>query len=101
MFGRIRVLIVLTAALAGCASLDANVRKRAAADFSCKQDKIHVVDAYASVFRVAGCGLVATYRCADAPLLAAHCHRIVWDAPEVHEVTAAGAYSLSPRARAR
>ncbi len=83
------VLLTLLLASAGCASLNNSVRKRAASDFACAQDKVRIVDEYATIFRVSGCGSVATYRCSDTPAFAVHCHRIVWDAPETHEVTQA------------
>ncbi len=89
-------LCVVMVGLAGCASLGTHVRQRAAHDFSCSQDKVRVLDQYASVVRVAGCGLVATYQCRDTRNLSVSCHRLI--APEDREVsTTAGSYSLKPR----
>jgi hypothetical protein len=85
--------------LGACASMDTQVRTRAARDLSCKQDAMRIVDREATVFRVAGCGSFATYECHELPTLAMQCDRVRHDDPEQHEVTTAtGKYSLS-RAR--
>ena len=84
----------------GCATMDAQVRERAAEDFSCRRDQLRIVDAEATVFRVAGCGSIATYRCKESPI-AMQCRRASWDQPDSEYVsTAAGSYTLKRRSLA-
>jgi hypothetical protein len=88
-------LVVLS--LGGCATMDGQVRERAARDFSCGQERLRIVDAEGPVFRVAGCGSIATYQC-EEHVLAMRCKRASWDGPDTQVVsTASGRYTLTRR----
>jgi hypothetical protein len=90
-------LFPVVLALGGCATMDGQVRERAARDFSCRQERLHIVDAEGPVFRVAGCGSIATYQC-EEHVLAMRCRRASWDAPDAQVVsTASGRYTLTRR----
>ena len=69
----------------GCAETSVQVRSRAAHDFSCAQEHTRIVDAEAGVYRMEGCGLVASYVCAENSALDMHCDRVYFgkmtDAP--------------------
>jgi hypothetical protein len=52
-------------ALCSCADVTANVRSRAARDFSCREDQTRVVDEESGVYRITGCGLEASYQCRE------------------------------------
>jgi hypothetical protein len=61
----------------GCANMGANVRSRAARDLSCREADTRVVDAQSGVYRVTGCGLEASYHCAeDRMSLNIHCQQL-------------------------
>jgi hypothetical protein len=72
----------LTLSAAGCAGVESHVRKRAAADFHCSEDKVTVIDREENVVRVAGCGEQATYICTDGASMHTHCKRADWDQHE-------------------
>ena len=77
--------------------MESQVRERAAHDFGCTRERLHMVDSEATVFRIAGCGSIATYRCVESPL-AMRCRRASWDQPDTEQVTtAAGSYTLERR----
>ena len=82
---RLRILISFSLALIGCAETSVQVRSRAARDFSCAQEHTRIVDAEAGVYRMEGCGLVASYVCAENSALDMHCDRVYFgkvpDAP--------------------
>jgi len=93
----VRSLVLVSMLLGGCASMDSQVRTRAAHDFSCRSDQLRIVDSEATVFRVAGCGSIATYQCKE-DLLAMTCRRAKWDTPDTQVVsTASGRYTLTRR----
>ena len=98
-------LLGSTLGLVGCAGLDTHVRRRAAVDFGCAPKQLRIVDSYATLVRVAGCGEIATYRCSDQPIFAVRCERIVWDSPQeravTHVTTSAGSYTVTPKRRER
>jgi hypothetical protein len=80
---RIVVCGALTLSAAGCASsLESRVRRRAAADFHCREQDLKIIDRQEPVFRVAGCGEEATYICSDSANLRTHCKRADWDQHE-------------------
>lgn len=56
--------------------MSAQVRSRAARDFSCREDQTQIVDAEANVYRISGCGLEASYHCTDDTRLNASCQRL-------------------------
>jgi predicted RNA-binding Zn-ribbon protein involved in translation (DUF1610 family) len=66
---------------AGCASLESTVRTRAAQDFRCSEDQLRILDREQTVFRIAGCGEVATYECTESRALAVSCRRAAWEPP--------------------
>jgi hypothetical protein len=71
--------VVYGAALLGCAhaNLSTNVRTRAARDLSCSEADTRIVDAQSGVFRITGCGLEASYHCAeDGMTLNMHCQQL-------------------------
>jgi hypothetical protein len=94
---RLHGLFLMLTVLGGCASMDSQVRSRAAHDFSCSADRVRIVDAESTVFRAAGCGSIATYLCKEN-LLTMRCRRAKWDTPDTQVVvTAAGRYTLTRR----
>ncbi len=67
----------IVSGLAACADVRTQVRTRAARDFSCAAQQTRIVDAAEGVYRLAGCGLEASYVCAeDRTTLGTHCNRI-------------------------
>lgn len=72
-------VVVLTLSAAGCASLESEVRTRAASDFRCAEDRLRILDQEWTVFRVAGCGEEGTYVCKESRSLKVHCERADWD----------------------
>lgn len=62
--------------LLGCADVGSQVRTRAARDFSCGEDQTEIVDAEAGVYRIAGCGLEASYHCTEDTGLTPRCQRL-------------------------
>ncbi|HEX2675530.1 MAG TPA: hypothetical protein VHM19_02800 [Polyangiales bacterium] len=95
-FGLVLVLVLVAS---GCAvPLDSHVRKRASYDFACAPRNLRIVDRADRVYRVAGCGSIATYECSETPTLAVHCDRVVYDDPMSREVTTtSGRYSIGRR----
>jgi hypothetical protein len=88
--------LVLSAAAVGCAGAETQVRKHAAHDFACQPAQLRIVDQERTVYRVAGCGSIATYQCDD--LFPAHCKRAGWDRPDTQTViTGGGSYTLTRR----
>lgn len=93
---RVALPVLSVLLLSACASVDARVRTAAAHDLSCKKADTRIVDSEASVYRVAGCGEVATYKCQELPSLTMQCDRVHHPDPALREVTTAtGKYSLS------
>ncbi len=92
-------IALVALALGGCATqLDTRVRSRAALDFSCAPRNLRIVDRTDTIYRVAGCGSIATYECSETSALAIHCDRVVWDDPQNREVTTAGGkYTIRQR----
>jgi len=84
---RVRILCSISVGLAliGCAETSVQIRGRAARDFSCAEEHTRIVDAEAGVYRMEGCGLVASYVCAENSALDMHCDRVylakIQDAP--------------------
>ena len=76
MFRRVLYLVCCAAALAGCTDMKSQVRSRAARDFSCGEDQTQIVDAQAGVYRIAGCGLEASYHCTEDSGLTPRCQRL-------------------------
>ena len=68
------VLFVSGLLLAACADVAGNVRKRAARDLACADTR--VVDEDYGVYRVAGCGFEASYRCSEDVNLSTRCERL-------------------------
>lgn len=45
--------------------MTARVKSKAARDFACNEDDTRIVDATEDVYRVTGCGMVASYQCSE------------------------------------
>jgi hypothetical protein len=73
---RILCSISVGLALSGCAETSVQIRSRAARDLSCAEEHTRIVDAEAGVYRMEGCGLVASYVCAENSALDMHCDRV-------------------------
>jgi hypothetical protein len=63
-------------ALSGCADMSTQVKARAARELACTEAQTKIVDAEAGVYRVAGCGLEAGYRCTEDRTLHTVCQRM-------------------------
>lgn len=73
---QVRWLCVVGLALWGCADMGAQVKSRAARDFSCGEAQTHIVDAEAGVYRLTGCGLEASYHCTEDRTFNTRCERL-------------------------
>lgn len=86
--GYIAAAAVAVAGLASCASADVNARARATAarDLSCSEAEIRIVDSSYGLYRIRGCGIEATYECAEnRATLRLRCRQIAsheWMAPD-------------------
>jgi hypothetical protein len=69
-------MCVLVLVLAGCADMGAQVKHRAARDFSCAEAQTRIVDAEAGVYRIEGCGLEASYQCTEDRRFNMRCERL-------------------------
>jgi hypothetical protein len=70
------LLVIVAMAWLGCADVGSQVRTRAAHDFSCREDQTRIVDAEAGVYRIAGCGLEASYHCSEENGASQRCQRL-------------------------
>ena len=53
------------------------VRSRAARDLSCGEEQTRIIDAESGVYRISGCGLEASYHCAESgTTLTMRCERL-------------------------
>ncbi|MFI5308377.1 MAG: hypothetical protein ACHQ53_13540 [Polyangiales bacterium] len=60
-----------------CADTTQRVRTRAARDFSCAEAQTKIVDGESGVYKVAGCGLQASYEChEDGTSLSMRCQQL-------------------------
>jgi hypothetical protein len=66
----------LVCVLGGCADVSTQVKTRAAREFACNEAQTQIVDAEAGVYRVAGCGLEASYQCSEDRTLHTVCQRL-------------------------
>jgi hypothetical protein len=56
--------------------MTSRVKSRAARDFSCNEDQTRIVDAESGVYRITGCGLVASYQCSETASLSTRCQQL-------------------------
>ena len=86
---RLSGMCVLFLALAGCgavgADVGAQVKSRAARDFSCGEAQTRIVDAEAGVYRIEGCGLAASYQCTEDRAFNTRCQRLYLSKLETQE----------------
>jgi hypothetical protein len=77
MVCRLLSVLIGCVALLGCgADMTSQVKDRAARDLSCGADQTQVVDAEGGVYRIAGCGLEASYHCTEDTGLNTRCQRL-------------------------
>ncbi len=70
-------LCTLFVAAAGCASMESQVVARASRDFSCARERTVITDQFGGIYRLEGCGFVATYECRENGSLRVACTPIV------------------------
>jgi hypothetical protein len=68
-------ILICTASACG-ADMSQRVKSRAARDFACSEDQTRIVDAADGVYRVTGCGMVASYQCGETASLSMHCEQL-------------------------
>jgi hypothetical protein len=68
-------ILICTVSACG-ADLSQRVKSKAARDFACNEDQTRIVDAAEGVYRITGCGMVASYQCSETASLSTRCEQL-------------------------